>query len=206
MKENRKAHWENVYATKNPDQVSWTQHIPQVSLDLIHSFHLPKTAKIIDIGGGDSKLVDYLLEEGYEDITILDISATALEKAQSRLGSKSKQVKWIVSDITEFEPHEIYDVWHDRAAFHFLTTENQIDTYLNIAQIAISKYMVIGAFSENGPEKCSGLPIKQYSESQLVDQLSNYFTSIKCMNEDHVTPFKTIQNFLFCSFKRKIVI
>ena len=206
MKENKKAHWENVYATKNPDQVSWTQDIPQTSLNFINSFHLPRTAKIIDIGGGDSKLVDYLLEEGYEDITVLDISATALEKAQSRLGNKSKQVKWIVSDITEFKPHETYDVWHDRATFHFLTTESQIGIYLNIAQKAISRYMVIGTFSENGPETCSGLPIKQYSESQLEDELSNYFTRIRCVNEDHITPFKTIQNFLFCSFKRKIAL
>ena len=109
MTENRKTHWENVYGRKQPNEVSWTQEIPQTSLDFIHSFKLDKTAKIIDIGGGDSKLVDYLLEEGFENITVLDIS----EKAKVCLGEKAHKVKWIVSDITEFEPEEKYDVWHD---------------------------------------------------------------------------------------------
>ncbi len=202
MRENKKAHWERVYKTHNPDQVSWTQPVPQTSLDFIHGFNLPKTSKIIDIGGGDSTLVDCLLKEGFTDITVLDISEAALEKAQARLGDKSRQVKWIAADITEFQPDEKYDLWHDRAAFHFLTRENQIAAYLNIAGNAISNYMVIGTFSENGPEKCSGLPVRQYSETQLQYQLSQDFTKIKCINENHVTPFQTIQNFLFCSFKK----
>ena len=202
MKENKKAHWEKVYQTNTLDKVSWTQPVPQTSLDFIHSFHLSKTSKIIDIGGGDSKLVDYLLEEGFEDITVLDISGAALEKAKTRLGSKSSQVKWIVSDITVFKPEEFYDLWHDRATFHFLTEENQIATYLDIAGKAITNYLVIGTFLKNGPEKCSGLPVKQYSEIQLQNQLKKDFTKIRCINEDHVTPFHTTQNFLFCSFKK----
>jgi ubiquinone/menaquinone biosynthesis C-methylase UbiE len=203
MKENKKAHWEQVHQTKNPDQVSWTQSVPKTSLDFIHSFDLSKASKIIDIAGGDSKLVDYLLEEGFEDITVLDISAAALKKAQARLGKKSEKVKWIVSDIIDFKPKEYYDLWHDRAAFHFLTTEIQIAAYLNIASRAIKNYLVIGIFSENGPEQCSGRPIKQYTEEQLQNQLTKNFKKIRCINEDHITPFQTRQNFLFCSFKKR---
>ena len=125
MKLDRKKHWETVYETKKPDQVSWSQEIPKTSLEFIHSFGLEKTAKIIDIGGGDSKLVDYLLDEGFENVTVLDISAKSLEKARNRLGEKANKVNWIVSDITEFEPNMTFDVWHDRATFHFLTTPEQ---------------------------------------------------------------------------------
>ncbi|CAN5130174.1 class I SAM-dependent methyltransferase [soil metagenome] len=202
MKEDKKLHWEQVYQTKNPGQVSWTQAVPQTSLNFVHSFHLPKTAKIIDIGGGDSLLVDYLLQEGFKDITVLDISPAALEKAKARLGHKSCLVKWIVTDITNFQPEENYDLWHDRATFHFLTEENQVASYLAIAGKSVKKYMVVGTFSENGPDKCSGLPIRQYSEEGLQCQLQKDFKKIRCINEDHVTPFQTTQNFLFCSFKK----
>lgn len=158
-----KSHWDNVYQTKHPNQVSWTQEKPKISLEIIHSFGLDKTAKIIDVGGGDSKLVDYLLEEGFENITVLDISAKALEKAQKRLGDKAKKVTWIVSDIMDFHPATAYDVWHDRAAFHFLTSEDQIAKYFDTARNAVTGFLTIGTFSILGPEKCSGLPIKQYS-------------------------------------------
>ena len=198
----KKSHWEHIYGTKNPDQLSWTQAVPQASLSFIDSFHLPKTARIIDIGGGDSRLVDYLLQEGFKDVTVLDISAVALEKARTRLGTKSNQVKWIVSDITDFQPDEDYDLWHDRATFHFLTEENQVTAYLDVAGRYVKKYMMIGTFSENGPEKCSGLPVKQYSEAKLQEQLKTDFTKIKCISEDHITPFQTTQNFLFCSFRK----
>ena len=199
-----KKHWETVYKTKQPNEVSWTEDIPQTSLDFIHSFEVPKTAKIIDIGGGDSKLVDFLLDEGYENITVLDISEASLKRAKKRLGNKSKKVTWVVSDVTLFTPQTKFDVWHDRATFHFLTTQEQINKYLAIARKAVSGYVTIGTFSTNGPSKCSGLTIKQYSEDQLQRELSNGFNKIRCINEDHITPFKTIQNFLFCSFKRKI--
>ena len=202
MAETRKQHWENVYETKDPDQVSWTQAIPRTSLDFIHSFQLDKTAKIIDVGGGDSRLVDFLLEEGYENITVLDISSKALEKAKNRLGDKAKKVNWIISDITAFQPSTTFDVWHDRAAFHFLTSPEQIETYLNIARKAVTGYLTIGTFSTNGPARCSGLTIQQYSEDSLTRQLENSFSKIHCIIEDHLTPFNTTQNFLFCSFKR----
>jgi len=204
MKLDRKKHWETVYETKNPDQVSWTQETPKTSLEFIHSFGLIKTAKIIDIGGGDSKLVDYLLDEGFVNITVLDISAKSLEKAKNRLGEKANKVNWIVSDITEFEPNMTFDVWHDRATFHFLTKTDQIKKYMKIARNSVSGFLTIGTFSKNGPEKCSGLEIKQYNEEQLATELTNGFDKIKCVTEDHLTPFKTTQNFLFCSFKRQL--
>ncbi|NQY29358.1 MAG: class I SAM-dependent methyltransferase [Flavobacteriaceae bacterium] len=200
----RKKHWETVYKTKDPDQVSWTQETPKTSLKLINSFGLKKTAKIIDIGGGDSTLVDFLLDEGFENITVLDISAKSLEKAKNRLGAKANKVSWIVSDITEFEPKMTYDVWHDRATFHFLTTTEQIKKYLKTARKSVNGFLIIGTFSQNGPEKCSGLEIKQYNEKELTSELKDGFDKIKCITEDHLTPFNTKQNFLFCSFKRQL--
>ena len=202
MKLDRKKHWETVYETKNPDQVSWTQETPKTSLEFIHSFGLKKTAKILDIGGGDSKLVDYLLDEGFENISVLDISSKSLEKAKKRLGEKASKVNWIVSDITEFEPNMTYDVWHDRATFHFLTTTDQIKKYIKTARKSVNGFLTIGTFSKNGPEKCSGLEIKQYNEEELTAELKNGFDKIKCVTEDHLTPFDTTQNFLFCSFKK----
>ena len=202
MNSNAKKHWETVYETKNPDQVSWTQAVPKTSLDFIHSFGLPKTARIIDIGGGDSKLADYLLDEGYENITVLDISATALEKAKIRLGEKSKKINWVVSDITEFKPENKFDVWHDSATFHFLTSAEQVAKYMDIDSRSVTGFMMIGTFSTTGPSKCSGLEIKQYSEETLTEELKNGFDKIKCITEDHLTPFDSKQNFLFCSFKK----
>lgn len=199
-----KKHWETVYETKNPDQVSWTQDVPKTSLDFIHSFGLAKTAKVIDIGGGDSKLVDFLLDEGFENVTVLDISAKALEKAKQRLGDKADKVNWVVSDITEFQPHTTYDVWHDRATFHFLTTKEQVAKYMDTARKAVAGFLTIGTFSNEGPGKCSGLEIKQYTEETLTAELQNGFDKIRCVTEDHVTPFDTKQNFLFCSFRRHI--
>ena len=204
MEENRKNHWETVYENKNPNEVSWTQEIPKTSLNFINSFNLSKKSKIIDIGGGDSKLVDFLIEEGYENITVLDISAKAIEKAKLRLGKKAEKVNWIVNDITEFEPNETFEVWHDRATFHFLTTEEQIEKYMKTARKSVSGYLTVGTFSENGPKKCSGLDIKQYSEETLTAEMENGFEKIKCVTEDHTTPFETKQNFIFCSFKRQL--
>jgi SAM-dependent methyltransferase len=199
----RKDHWEKVYQAKKSDEVSWYQPTPETSLKFINELMLPKTSSVIDIGGGESKLVDHLLQEGFTDITVLDISEAALEKAKIRLGKKSKMVKWIISDIIDFKPNVKYDLWHDRATFHFLTEESQIAAYLDIAGNAISNYLVIGTFSENGPQKCSGLPVKQYTEPQLQNQLSKDFMKIKCIYEDHITPFQTKQNFLFCSFEKQ---
>jgi cyclopropane fatty-acyl-phospholipid synthase-like methyltransferase len=199
-----KDHWENIYVSKQTNDVSWWQDNPKDSLGFIHSLNLPKTAKIIDIGGGDSKLVDYLLDEGFENLTVLDISEQALNNAKKRLGDKSIKIKWIVSNVTEFRPPTSYDLWHDRAAFHFLTTEEQIEKYLSIVQESVSDkgYIIMATFSTAGPEKCSGLHIKQYNEETLTDLLSKEFEKIRCTTVDHTTPFNTKQNFLFCSFKK----
>ncbi|MDQ0783234.1 class I SAM-dependent methyltransferase [Chryseobacterium sp. W4I1] len=202
MSDINKNHWDTVYETKNPNEVSWTQEKPQTSLDLIRSAGLGKDARIIDIGGGDSNLVDFLLDEGYQNITILDISAKALEKAKIRLGSKAEKVKWIVSDITEFKPEENYDIWHDRAAFHFLTSPEQVSKYVDIAEKNIKGFLIVGTFSKNGPEKCSGLEIRQYDSDSLSEVFEPAFGRIKCLTEDHTTPFGTVQNFVFCSFKK----
>ncbi|WP_345955298.1 class I SAM-dependent methyltransferase [Mucilaginibacter sp. PAMB04168] len=202
MPDSSKAHWEKIYQTKNHEQVSWTQAVPQNSLDFIYGFDLPKTAKIIDIGGGDSKLVDHLLEAGFINLTVLDISATALEKTKLRLGKEAETLKWIVADITEFQPEDSYDLWHDRATFHFLTGEDAVNAYVNMVAKAVSQYLVIGTFSENGPETCSGLPVRQYTATLLQQCFQSSFKKICCRTKDHTTPFQTTQNFLFCSFKR----
>ena len=202
MENSNRNHWETVYKTKSPNQVSWTQEVPKTSLDFIHSFGVPKTAKIIDIGGGDSSLVDFLIQEGFENVTVLDISAEALNRAKMRLGKNADKVTWIVSDVVDFKPTTTFDIWHDRATFHFLTTEEQIAAYLKTARQSVSGFLTIGTFSKDGPEKCSGLPIRQYNEASLESALKVGFEKIRCITEDHTTPFNTKQNFLFCSFKR----
>jgi len=201
---NFKSHWEKVYANKQLNEVSWYQPTPRVSLDFINELNIPKNASIIDIGGGDSFLVDNLLAAGFTDITVLDISGAAINRAKLRLGKDAEKINWIVSDINALVADKKFDCWHDRAAFHFLTTEEGIKKYLSVAQKHISKdgRMIIGTFSTEGPEKCSGLPVKQYSEQSLSALLKNWFQKIKCITTDHITPFNTIQNFLFCSFKK----
>lgn len=202
MEKTRQGHWDAIYATKQPQEVSWTQAIPATSLSFIHSFHLPKSAAIIDVGGGDSKLVDHLLEEGYENITVLDISEKAISRAKKRLGDKAQKINWVVSDINEYKPDRKFDVWHDRATFHFLITKEEIHHYLETACKAVRGYLTIGTFSEDGPDKCSGLPIRKYNEKKLDAELKKGFDKIRCIEEDHITPFNTKQPFLFCSFKK----
>lgn len=201
---NRKKHWENIYQTKDLKNVSWYQPKPDTSLNFFTEFNIPLTAKVIDVGGGDSFLVDHLIEIGYQDISVLDISATAIERAKKRLGDKGKNVKWIVADAVSFKPTEKYDFWHDRAAFHFLTNEQEISNYIEIAEKSINPkgILTIGTFSKQGPKKCSGIEIKQYSEASMTEKLEKYFKKINCIKVDHKTPFDKIQNFVFCSFKK----
>jgi 2-polyprenyl-3-methyl-5-hydroxy-6-metoxy-1,4-benzoquinol methylase len=197
-------HWEKVY-DKHELELSWFQRYPKTSMEFIELFDLPHSANIIDIGGGDSYFVDSLLEKGYENIWVLDISSKAIDRAKKRLGEKSFRVHWIVADVTEFQPTVQFDLWHDRAAFHFLTTEDSIYKYVSIAEDAIRQngYLILGTFSETGPQKCSGLEIKQYSEASMSARFEVRFDRIKCIREDHTTPFHKIQNFLFCSFRKK---
>ena len=201
---NTKEHWETIYKTKQPNEVSWTEQIPSASLEFINKLKIPKTAKIIDIGGGDSKLVDFLLAQGYTDLSVLDISETAIIRAKERLGDKAKYVKWIIRDILDFKSTEKYDLWHDRAAFHFQTEEADIDKYLNIIKNAVIGWSIIGTFSVDGPKKCSGLDISQYDEKSLTKLFMQDNISIKRVEYiNHTTPFETIQNFIFCSFSSK---
>jgi trans-aconitate methyltransferase len=201
---NRKNHWENIYQTKELKDVSWFQPTPETSLDFFKQSNVSINAKVIDIGGGDSFLVDHLLDLGYQDISVLDISSAAIDRAKKRLGDKAKNVKWIVADVATFKTTEKYDFWHDRAAFHFLTDEQEISNYLETAEQSINPtgVLVIGTFSEQGPKKCSGIEIKQYSETTMTDRLNKFFEKIKCITVDHKTPFDTIQNFVFCSFRK----
>lgn len=205
----RKKHWQNLYQKKQLNEVGWYQPVPKTSLDFVKSLKIPKTAKIIDIGGGDSFFVDNLLDLGYQDITVLDISDAAIKRAKKRLAQRSLKVKWIIEDAAAFKPKEKYDFWHDRAAFHFLTDKQEIEGYIETVQKNINPkgILVIGTFSKEGPKKCSGLEITQYSETTMTNLLNNFFAKIKCIKVDHETPFGKIQNYIFCSFKRlKLVV
>ncbi len=200
-----KRYWDDIYLSKLEAETSWFQPYPKTSMAFIELFKLPVTAHIIDIGGGDSHFVDSLLDAGYLHIWVLDISAAAIEKAKIRLGTRAKLVHWIVADITHFTPPVAFDFWHDRAAFHFLTTPLKIKQYVTIAEKAIKKkgYLILGTFAINGPTKCSGLDIQQYSEATMSAKFNLGFERIKCIEDLHQTPFNTIQQFLFCSFSKK---
>ena len=202
----RKAHWEKIYTTKELNEVSWYQPKPLTSLNYIESLNLKKDANIIDVGGGDSFLVDELLNLGYNNLTVLDISSAAIERAKKRLGKKSNQVKWIVADVSNFNATEKYDCWHDRAAFHFLTSTQEINNYVETVSNAVIEngYLIMSTFSEEGPTKCSGIEIQQYSAEKLETTFSKHFTKISCKIVNHTTPFNTVQSFCFCKFQQKI--
>ncbi|MDG1246867.1 MAG: class I SAM-dependent methyltransferase [Flavobacteriaceae bacterium] len=197
-----KSHWEKIYSEKSPQEVSWTQDVPETSIEFFNDFKLSKTSPIIDVGGGESKFVDYLLEEGYQDISVLDISENAIKRAKDRLSKKSKNIKWIVCDINDFKPMKKYALWHDRAVFHFLTSDININKYVENVKL-YSENFIVGTFSTSGPKKCSGLDITQYNKS-LLGKLFEEFMAIKKIEHiNHITPFETTQNFIFCSFSAK---
>ncbi len=204
MKE-AKSHWEDVYDKKSYEDASWYQEKPETSLQFIEELELPECSKIIDVGGGDSNLVDYLIKKGYRDISVLDISEKAIKKAKKRLKGDAEKVNWIVADATEFEVIQVYHLWHDRAAFHFLTEEYQIENYLRTLEnsVASGGYVILATFSKNGPEKCSGRKINQYSKEDLQELLQHKFELLRCENIDHKTPSGVIQNFTFCCFRKK---
>jgi len=201
----RQTHWQNVYRQKGEQEVSWTQADPQPSLGLIERFANTPQAAIIDIGGGASRLVDALLVRGFDKVTVLDLSEAALEAAKLRIGPAAGKAQWIAADVTAWQPPRAFDIWHDRAAFHFLTTEEKIHKYVSIAECAIrtNGYLILGTFSEAGPDHCSGLAVRQYSQPSMSARFEKAFERIRCVTEDHKTPFNTVQNFLFCSFRRK---
>ena len=201
----RESHWENIYTTKALTEVSWYQPVPQTSLDAIQALNPSLDDAIIDIGGGDSFLVDHLLDLGFTNISVLDISSKAIDRAKERLGNKAGLVKWIVSDVTSFKPTGTYKIWHDRAAFHFLTEPKDIVAYSNLVENSIESkgHFILGTFSTNGPTKCSGINIQQYSCASAKAVFQSHFDQIKCELFDHETPFDTTQNFIFSTFKRK---
>jgi trans-aconitate methyltransferase len=203
MNEQRKEHWETVYRTKTPQQVSWTQDKPGTALSLLESFGLDKDAAIIDIGGGDSTFADHLLEAGYNNITVLDISELALGRAKKRLGDKAGIIRWIAADITTFQADTVYALWHDRATFHFLSHKEEIDHYHALVSNHVSGYMILGTFSENGPEKCSNLTVSRYNAQQLNTIFKDNFLQLQHATESHQTPFGTTQDFLFSAYKNR---
>ena len=203
MRYDAKEHWENIYQTKKSNEMSWHQEKPKTSLNLISETGIDKDAKLIDVGAGDSKLVDNLLARGFRNITVLDVSSNALNRAKKRLGDKANDVKWVVSDLREFETNDKYNLWHDRAVLHFLTEEEDISRYVERVRQLLKPngYLIVSTFSENGPKRCSGLDIKQYSEDS-VKKLFSDFAHIKSFEEEHITPWGTSQIFIFSVFRR----
>ena len=198
-----KLHWETIYSTKKPTEVGWTQHIPTQSIEFITSLKLKNSDPIIDVGGGDSHLVDHLLELGFQDLTVLDISEAALDRAKNRLGKKAEQVRWICKDIRKFIPTRHYALWHDRACFHFLTDPKDQEYYLDLVKHWVDSFLVIGTFSDQGPLKCSGLEICRYSAEDLIQQFGPEFKLISSLNYNHITPFNTPQHYTFCVCARQ---
>lgn len=201
-KTSRGRHWEGVYREKALETLGWYQPVPTVSLELISQLDLPQDVPLIDVGGGDSYLVDHLLTRGFTDVTVLDISATSLKRAQVRLGSRADRVHWVASDILDFEPQRPYALWHDRAAFHFLTDPAQARAYLDRARRGIRPggHFIVGTFSENGPATCSGLPVRQYSLAALQEVLAPGFELLRGFNTPHITPSGGVQDYTFGVF------
>ena len=204
MKVNYKEHWEKVFSTKKENEVSWYQPKPETSLNFFIDNTIPKQAKIIDIGGGDSYLMDFLLELGYTNLYLLDISPKAIERIKNRLGAKAKQISFIISDVLDFNSTETFDVWHDRASFHFQTSQENILNYKKkvTKYVKADGHVFIGTFSENGPKKCSGLDITQYNSKSLQTVFYPEFDLGSSFVENHKTPFDTNQNFIFAHFKK----
>jgi ubiquinone/menaquinone biosynthesis C-methylase UbiE len=196
-----KEHWERVYATRPANAVSWYQEHAEHSLRLIHATGLPRSASIIDVGGGASTLVDDLLQEGYSALTVLDISAAALEAARARLGNAAQAVHWIAANLTEFAfvPHT-FDLWHDRAVFHFLTSQRERTAYVDAVLRAVKPdgHVIVATFAEDGPLQCSGLPVMRYTPGALHAEFGDAFTLLEHQREEHHTPSGVVQKFIYC--------
>lgn len=205
IKEELISHWDRIYSGKNADQFSWYEKIPAEIPEIIKRLELPDKPSLIDVGGGESRLADILIKDGYGDITILDISGEALRISQSRLTEHSGSVEWIESDILRFQPTRQYDIWHDRACLHFLQQESQRDIYFEIMTNAIRPggYAILSGFAKDGPKKCSGLDVWQLDENELEINLSKNFIKISCAAYEHLTPSGAGQNFLTCVFRKK---
>lgn len=201
----RQSHWQNVYLSKGEQQVSWTQSDPQPSLGLIEKFAADRNASIVDIGGGASRLVDALLAHGFAAITVLDLSEAALESAKARLGERDACVRWIAADATAWQPPQAFDIWHDRAAFHFLVEARDRAAYLDRLHAGVKPggYAIIATFAPDGPEKCSGLPVQRYSPESLSKTIGNAFDLVEHQVHRHVTPWGAEQSFQFSVLRRR---
>ncbi|QNR24391.1 class I SAM-dependent methyltransferase [Croceimicrobium hydrocarbonivorans] len=198
-------HWEKIYSEKDSTMLSWYQAVPESSMNWINQVALHPEAKILDVGGGDSRLVDSLTSKGFKKITVLDLSAKALEKARKRLGHNALSVKWLAQNILDYNPSENVDFWHDRAAFHFLRETGEIQQYKDLAAAAIRPggYLLVATFSDQGPLRCSGLGVSRYNESELETLFADNFEMIGHQREVHNTPFDSHQEFLFMLLRRK---
>ena len=199
----RQAHWQNVYRSKDEHDVSWYQDTPTPSLELMNEIGVTSAASVIDIGGGASRLVDRLIELGYHDVTVLDLSDAALAAAQARLGDRASRARWVVTDVTQWEPGAAHDVWHDRATFHFLTEDADRAAYIARLRrgLKIGGHAIIATFAPDGPERCSGLPVVRYSPDSLRQTLGADFTLITSRSDLHATPRGSTQSFQFSAFR-----
>jgi 2-polyprenyl-3-methyl-5-hydroxy-6-metoxy-1,4-benzoquinol methylase len=200
----RQAHWENVYTTKDENAVSWFQERPDISVNLIRATGVDESASIIDIGGGASRLVGALVDEGFKTVTVLDLSEKALATSKARLGARCAQVQWVVADVTTWEPSQTYDVWHDRAALHFLTDPKDRAAYVErvIRGVCYGGHVIIGTFAPDGPDRCSGLPVIRHDARTLGELLGPWCELIESKRHDHQTPSGAIQKFQFSRFRR----
>lgn len=199
-----KSHWETVYTTKGETEVSWFQENPAPSLELIDLARPTPQSAIVDIGGGASRLVDSLIARGFRHVTVLDISQAALEAAKARLGERAGQVQWVVADVTTWSSAQTFDIWHDRAAFHFLIDPADRSAYVARMKQAVRPggHVIIGTFAIDGPEKCSGLPVNRYDAASLAKELGEGFELVDSRRHDHSTPWDSTQAFQFCIFRR----
>ncbi|MHB8886523.1 MAG: class I SAM-dependent methyltransferase [Methylovirgula sp.] len=205
MEADRQTHWDNVYAAKAETEVSWFQESPTASLDLIHSLAASRQTSIIDIGGGASRLVDALLDEGFESVSVLDLSENALAVAKARLGARAQKARWIAADVTTWAPAEAYDLWHDRAAFHFLTEAADRAAYRErvVEAVRPGGHVIIATFAPDGPERCSGLPIIRHDVDSIAAVLGAGFEPIEMRRHEHATPGGSVQRFQFSCFQRR---
>lgn len=201
----RTTHWQNVYATKGEAEVSWFQASPAISLEMIRAASPDRAAAIIDIGGGASRLVDALLQDGYRNLAVLDLSANALDIAKKRIGATASTVNWIVADATTWRPAKTWDVWHDRAAFHFLTDPRDRVAYVERLRSAVAPdgHVIIATFAPDGPETCSGLPVQRHDSASLSAELGPEFELVETRSETHRTPWHSTQAFQFSRFRRR---
>ncbi len=202
--EDRHDHWQKVYTSKGENEVSWFQESPAPSLELIERAGANPASGIIDIGGGASRLVDALIERGFSAVTVLDLSEAALATAKARLGARAKRVQWVAGDVTIWEPRQSYDIWHDRAAFHFLTDAGDRTAYLSRLRKAVRPggQAIIATFALDGPERCSGLPVMRYDAASLARTLGEEFVLVETRGHRHTTPWQSTQHFQFSIFRR----